>query len=218
VSSHRTTKHGVCYTLWLFAAGSVFILGAGGAIVACTLSATPILGDFDDSGCFLCDAGLTGDAPAALTAQQAAADSAMAYCTQLAKCSQITIGEDYGSLSVCVSRRTTENLNGIAAPGTGTTPETTEACALSYATLSCADFLNDIVTPACRPQVGTGANGAPCAFSGQCQSAFCQVASNSVCGTCQPEPASGSSCALYKCPAGLHCALAQWSLDSGRKQ
>ncbi len=140
------------------------------------------------------------------TASQACADSADAYCAQLAKCSPVSMAEDYASAATCTSRRTQLCENSLAAPGTGATPATTEACVAAFPTYSCADFDNDVVPPACRPQVGTGAAGVACAFAAQCESAFCQIAKASSCGTCQPAPASGSSCAASNCPTGLHCA------------
>ncbi len=94
----------------------------------------------------------------------------------------------------------------LAASGTGATPDTSEACTAAYATEDCADFANGNPPAACRPQVGTGATGAACAFAAQCKSAFCQVSTGSICGTCQPVPSTGSSCATTNCPTGLHCA------------
>jgi hypothetical protein len=140
------------------------------------------------------------------SAQQAATDAANAYCGQVAKCEPVVLASDYGSMAACVTARTQVTLNSLAAPGTGATPETSEACTAAYPTYSCADFINDVVPPACKPQVGTGATGAACFAAGQCQSAFCQIPKAALCGTCQPALASGSSCANSNCPTGLHCA------------
>jgi hypothetical protein len=153
-----------------------------------------------------CSSSSAGNADSGPSAEQACTDSANAYCAQLSKCSEIAVGEDYGSVGACVSGRTTLCENSLAAPGTGATPTTTEACVAAYPTYSCADFENGNTPPACRPQLGTGATGAACAFAAQCQSAFCQIAKGSACGTCQAAPSSGSSCATSNCPTGLHCA------------
>ena len=48
-------------------------------------------------------------------------------------------------------------------------------------------------------------NGAPCAIVEQCQSGFCALPNNHACGTCQPIPVAGASCATAGCPAGLSC-------------
>jgi len=82
------------------------------------------------------------------SASTACADSGAAYCAQLAKCSPVSMAEDYASMATCTSRRTQLCENSLAAPGTGATPETTEACVAAYPTYSCADFDNDVVPPA----------------------------------------------------------------------
>ncbi len=160
-------------------------------------------------------AGCSGS-PAALTdgganhagpsGAQACNDSATAYCTQLSKCSAIAIASDYGDMATCVTRRVQSCTNGLAAPGTGTTPATIEGCVAAYATWSCADFSNGVPPAACKPQVGTGAIGASCAFDAQCASAFCQIPRGGECGVCAAVPAPGASCAdLAHCPSGLFC-------------
>ena len=146
------------------------------------------------------------DGGTGVSAQQACEDSASAYCNQLAKCSQIAIASDYGDLTTCTARRAQSCANGLAAPGTGTTPTTIEACLAAYSTWACADFMNAVPPAACAPQPGAGATGASCAFDAQCQSAFCTVPRGGECGTCAPAPASGASCSgLAHCPSGLFC-------------
>ncbi len=141
-----------------------------------------------------------------ITVEQACADVADAACSQMAKCSQISILVDFGDMSTCVARRTKNCTNSLAAPGTGATPATTEACVAAYPTYSCADFMNSNPPAVCRPQAGTGAAGDACAFDAQCQSAFCQIPLGNECGSCAPAPSPGASCAdLAHCPSGLYC-------------
>jgi hypothetical protein len=109
-------------------------------------------------------------------------------------------------MATCLARRTKNCTNSLGAPGTGATPTTSEACVAAYATYSCADFMNSNPPAACRPQPGTGAAGAACAFDAQCQSAFCQIPRGNECGTCAAPPSPGDSCAnLAHCPSGLFC-------------
>jgi hypothetical protein len=129
-----------------------------------------------------------------------------ASCTQLATCSQIGVSVDFGDLGTCLARRTLNCTNSLAAPGTGASPATTEACVAAFSTYSCADYMNGNPPAVCRPQPGMGATGAACAFDAQCQSAFCQIPLGAECGTCAEPLASGGSCAnLAHCPSGLYC-------------
>jgi hypothetical protein len=146
------------------------------------------------------------DGGSGVSAQQACEDGASAYCTELATCSQIAIPSDYGDRTTCTARRTQSCVNALAAPGTGMTPATIETCVAAYSTWSCADFINGVPPAACRPQPGTGASGASCAFDAQCQSAFCSIPRGGECGQCANAPALGTSCAdLAHCPSGLFC-------------
>jgi hypothetical protein len=144
--------------------------------------------------------------PSGPTADQACTDLAHARCTKLASCSQVAIQARYGDEATCESREKSSCLNSLAAPSTGATPQTFEACVTAFSSWACADYLNNVTPDACRAQQGQLAAGAACAFNGQCQSAFCSVPTNATCGTCAAAPKAGDSCAqTTSCGPGLQC-------------
>jgi len=51
----------------------------------------------------------------------------------------------------------------------------------------------------------TWRKGAPCAFSGQCESANCATITGTNCGSCAPPNLAGDSCATTSCSQGLFC-------------
>jgi hypothetical protein len=53
--------------------------------------------------------------------------------------------------------------------------------------------------------MGGLANGTSCVASAQCQSAFCRFTTGALCGTCQPSPVAGDSCATSNCSTTLTC-------------
>lgn len=55
---------------------------------------------------------------------------------------------------------------------------------------------------------GALANGAPCYANAQCASSVCLVAKGNTCGTCQPQPQAGDSCANVGCGRNLNCPVA----------
>jgi hypothetical protein len=144
-----------------------------------------------------------------VTAQQACADIAAARCMKLSTCSATVFAERYPDEATCESRQKAACLNSLAAPSTGNTPAATETCVAAIAGWACGDFITNDNTPAaCLPKQGTLADGSPCAYSGQCQSAYCSVGPNAVCGTCAAEPRAGDSCATQGCGPNLNCSKA----------
>lgn len=166
------------------------------------LTAVPLGALAANSGC----SGSSSTALSGVSAAQACTDMANAYCTQLGNCSQIAIPETYGDMTTCVTRRTTLCAQGLEAPGTGTTPNTIEACVAAYKSWSCTNFIDGVPPAACQPQAGTGGQGVPCAFDAQCNSRFCNIPYGAECGSCDQPPMAGASCAnLGHCPSGLFC-------------
>jgi hypothetical protein len=143
------------------------------------------------------------------TADQACADSAHAKCTRLQTCSAADVETRYGDEQTCESREKRSCANALAAPGNGNNPTKTEACSQEYATWSCTDYLDTANVPAaCKQASGSVADGAACAFAGQCASGFCAIVPGSACGTCGAPPSPGASCAqLTNCGQGLVCTF-----------
>lgn len=136
--------------------------------------------------------GTGGEGP---SAEQACSDFASARCARLAACSngrQVTVF--FGDLATCEGRTKLGCLASLDAPGTGRTPESTEACVAALPSESCADFFDNAPVMACQPEHGSLANGAGCGFSAQCESAFCNVAKGAICGVCAAPPAAGAPC------------------------
>ena len=144
-----------------------------------------------------------------ISAEQACADLARAVCTERDSCSN---GFDntlaYGSESLCESRMGSSCIAGLAVKGTAATPESREACAESYGSgETCTDYFENNPTAACEPPAGTGATSTTCQVAAQCASAYCAVAQDQVCGTCQPLPAAGAICTVEAdCGRDLSCA------------
>jgi hypothetical protein len=142
-------------------------------------------------------------------AMQACSDEASATCAKLDMCVQNGTMIDYGSAATCEARVASLCLAALQANGTGRTPDSYEACAQSLPTQSCADNLDNNSTASCRAPAGSLATGAACGFPAQCMTAFCAIPPASACGTCQPPPAAGASCAnLDTCGPGLQCVAA----------
>jgi hypothetical protein len=139
---------------------------------------------------------------------QACTDVAQARCQKRATCSNnVSITRTYGDMPTCLEREKLSCENGLAAPDSGNSASRTEACAASYAGISCADFLAGAASPECV-FVGSRPNGSPCAFNGQCQSSYCIGTRDARCGTCGAPPADGASCATSFCVRGQICESA----------
>lgn len=140
-----------------------------------------------------------------VTIEKACADIAMASCTKRATCTNgASITRLYGTMDVCLQRITGNCLSSAMAPGTGVTPAATEACVAAYNGFSCSDFFANNVPAECI-HAGSRANGAACAFNGQCMSAFCSIPKGVQCGTCADPPAPGASCGDGGCAHGQIC-------------
>jgi len=135
---------------------------------------------------------------------QACADSATANCTKLDQCVLNGTTIRYGGATTCQTRQKQACLERLGATGTGNNSNSVELCVSEVPAASCSEF--DLGTiPECQAKVGSGANGAACAFSGQCESANCAVATGTTCGTCAAPNQTGDSCATTSCSQGLFC-------------
>jgi hypothetical protein len=131
----------------------------------------------------------------------------MARCSRIDACSGgALIKQRYGDMTTCVLRQELTCAASLAAPATSATPEDNRACADALPGESCEDLIDNNPVAACSPHPGPGAMGAPCAFSGQCQSAYCLVHDGQGCGTCAPSPPDGTPCKMvFECGNNQLC-------------
>jgi hypothetical protein len=140
------------------------------------------------------------------SAQQACADDGQAVCARLDACVKNGIAIQYGDAGACLARQEPGCTASLAANASGRTTSGYEACAAVLPSESCTDYLNNNNPTACKAPAGTLAVGTVCGFSAQCVTAFCAIPPASACGTCQPPPAAGATCAdLDTCGPNLVC-------------
>jgi hypothetical protein len=140
------------------------------------------------------------------SATSACTQLAAARCERVGTCNVDGVQVRFGDLSTCQAAQKAACMNGLAAHSTGATPASTIACAEALPSVTCTDYNDNLLPPACQVQVGKLAAGAVCAFSGQCQSQFCGIGKNAACGVCQTQPVVNDSCAnLSSCGSGLAC-------------
>jgi len=131
---------------------------------------------------------------------------ASAECAVLARCSPNGTSIEYGSTSTCKMRTALQCNAALAAKATSRTPAQDVACGTAEATESCTSYLNGTPPSACDAVAGSATTGATCTYSAQCASAYCALPPASECGTCQPAPVAGASCAnLDSCGPALTC-------------
>ena len=144
---------------------------------------------------------------AAVSADQACTDLAVANCAKLDQCVLNGSNSRYGGGSTCQARQKQACLLRLSAAATGNNPTDVEECVSQVPTGRCDDFdLGNI--PECEARVGSGVNGAPCAFPGQCASSNCTLAVGTTCGTCAGASHDGDSCATTSCSHGFACVKA----------
>ena len=144
-----------------------------------------------------------------LTADQACSDVAASRCSKLSTCSATDLERRWGDFATCDTREKLACMQGLAAHATAATPTSTETCSTALEASTCDAFLSGVTPPAeCLAQKGTAMLGAACAFSAQCSSGFCALASDALCGTCAAMPVAGDSCATTGCGPELSCVKA----------
>jgi hypothetical protein len=138
---------------------------------------------------------------------KACSDSAYARCTRAQACSPTGVQLRYGDVTTCETVMKANCVAILAAPGTGSTPSSSEACSQAIPNWDCADYLQtQNPPPECVQATGSIANGAACAYPSQCQSGFCAIAPGAPCGACTTAPQVGDSCAqLTSCGQTLIC-------------
>jgi hypothetical protein len=177
------------------------------------LTTTPTVVFFVATACVL--AGCSGSNT---SANDACTLLAQAQCGRRQVCADLAAGgnashsdgvyilKNFGDLATCLQQQKLSCLDGLVAPGTGTTPTLVEKCTAEYATWTCADLYDNGANPPPDCAIpGQLANGAVCTFNGQCSSRFCAGTKNAARGVCADEPLEGASCATSGCAPGQAC-------------
>ncbi len=141
-----------------------------------------------------------------VTASDACAQLASAYCNRLSSCTSFYSLLAFGDVATCQTRFAAQCVTGLAAPGDGSTPDSTAACAIKAPAVACVDLFANVLPTECQPVVGAEADGAACGDSSQCKSRFCAFDdSKATCGTCAEPVAAEAACVNGGCPSGLKC-------------
>lgn len=159
--------------------------------------------------------GCSSSGTKALSAAQACAELAAARCNLRSECSLpegvsgvgFSVVELYGDLSTCLTREQLACTNGLSAPQIGNDATAVAMCVAAFETYSCADFFDNRPPKLCVP-TGARADGAGCAFNGQCQTGYCIGTNDSACGTCGNPPGNGGDCSSSSCVRGDRCLAA----------
>lgn len=131
---------------------------------------------------------------------------ATALCDLYSSCSNgWYIGTEFGTQATCVTRYELACAERLAVPGTALTSADILSCSQGLPTETCEALYSNNPEEVCAAPAGKLAQNVPCEASAQCASAYCAVPANSFCGTCQPTPVQGASCAQSSCPPGLEC-------------
>jgi hypothetical protein len=137
---------------------------------------------------------------------KAATDLATAVCNKRQSCTNgVNVTRTFGDMTTCLTRETLLYQLTLEAPSTGQNPTNAESCANAFASLSCADFLDNNSPAACLA-TGTKATNAPCAYQGQCSTTYCDSNKTTSCGTCGDAPAAGASCRNSDCARTQLCS------------
>lgn len=184
-------------------AAVVALLATAACSPASVAPPSPVVDAGHDTG-VVADTGTPVDAA---SPDQACKDYAYARCSRIQTCSTTQILIEFGSVATCEAYYRGSCDIGQSVPSSNTTPAHTIACTAAIANWACNDILfAENTPPACVIIAGSLANGAPCAVSGQCQSAWCARPYGSACGTCAAPPTNGAPCVTgAECGAGLTC-------------
>jgi hypothetical protein len=139
-----------------------------------------------------------------LSAMDACAQLAMAKCAKLMSCSPTDLTRRFADVGTCTTREALACTDQQEAVDTAATTGQAVQCSTAITASSCTDFLGATAPAACLAPDGPGAGG--CAFGAQCDTSFCSVGANAVCGECVATPVVGTSCATSSCGSGLVCA------------
>ena len=126
------------------------------------------------------------------------------YCNKLNACAPAVAATMFGDSATCVARFQQACQKELSAPSTGDSASAESLCQTAYGTGTCHDAIYG-VSPACHI-AGARANGAACAYSSQCASAYCFTAEDRMCGVCANRVPAGGDCSTgVSCESGLTC-------------
>jgi hypothetical protein len=168
-------------------------------VLASVLGACALLG---------CSPANVGGGDAGPSPDTACGDSAFARCSHFQSCSPTLMQLRYGDVTTCETVTKASCLATLAAPSTGSTVASSEACSGAIPNWDCADYIVDTnAPPECQTMAGSIATGGACDYNSQCQSTFCAIVPGAACGTCASPPSPGDMCAtqLTSCGPGLLC-------------
>ncbi len=129
-----------------------------------------------------------------------------AICGRIDTCYPFLLELGYGDVATCEARVAPQCLATPDLAGAKVGPAEIQACAGSYASQTCADWLGGVVPDGCDI-AGDKADGATCAAGSQCKSGTCKNGPEGTCGACITPLAAGAACdaATDVCEAGLFC-------------
>lgn len=202
------------------ASHGLWLLAAAFAVAACSSCSSSSSGNASSgsssgggSGSGSGSGGMDAAVEAGPSATQACDDFAMAFCSQLNKCSPFALTVTYGDMATCQTRAAIPCSSALSATGTKMTPSDLEACVGAINAESCDEALDNPQPSACSIP-GSIAAGAACGSDWQCSTGFCQLTLGSLCGTCasrampgQTGPDGGPVCAVdAQCAAMTVCS------------
>jgi hypothetical protein len=150
--------------------------------------------------------------PYTTTDKQSCELLAQADCKKLDQCIHDGVVDRYGDEATCEALLTAQCKAQFEAGHTGEHSSEIVTCVSVLASASCGDFEENTLD-ACEAPPGTGAIGAPCAFSTQCGTGFCAVATNGNCGTCSAFSNAGDDCSAHVCSPGFTCIAATMTCE-----
>jgi hypothetical protein len=199
------------------ASHGLWLLAAAFAVAACSScssssSGKAFSGSSSGGGSGSGSGGLDAAVEAGPSATQACDDFAMAFCSQLAKCTPFALTLAYGDMATCQMRAAIPCPSALSASGTKMTPSDLESCVAAVNMETCDEALDNPQPSACSIP-GTIAAGAACGSDWQCSTGFCQLTAGSLCGTCatrampgQTGPDGGPVCLVdTQCAATTVC-------------
>src|ERR1700683_1545307 len=89
-----------------------------------------------------------------VTAAQAAADGANAFCARAEACAPAYVELEWGNVSTCSTRFGAQLADTLASSGTSDTPSQIEACAQALPGIACSDLLGHSIPAPCRAMPG----------------------------------------------------------------
>jgi hypothetical protein len=198
VSAHRAKQAGLPVVAALAAVLGPIVLACSPATIA-----PPTADAGRDGQTVTPDSGTDGGSSYATACK----DYAYARCTAIETCSSTSILFQFGTVQVCEQFYEQSCDLKFGLPSAGGTVAHVQACTMAISSWKCSDLIYaENVPPDCQIVPGGLANGATCAVSDQCQSAWCQHPYGSACGTCTAPPTAGQPCTVSsQCGMNLVC-------------